>query len=70
MFCDIGGPSTESDTRDYFTNCAASDVQIVLFSSLKVIYRSADNVLLLLVSHQTGSIFWLVSNYDRLLVHS
>ena len=29
-----------------------------------------DNVLLLLVSHQIGSIFWLVSHKDRFLAHS
>ena len=61
-------PSTESGTKDYFTNCAARGVQIVLLIGLQVIYLSVDNVLLLMASHQTGSAFWLVSHKDRLLV--
>ena len=51
----------------YFTNCAAWCVQIVLLIGLQVIYLSVDNVLFLMVSHQTGSIFWLVSHKNRFL---
>ena len=68
MFCDIS-EAFESSTRDYFTNCAAWDVQIVLLSGLQVIYLSVDNVLLLMVSPQIGSIFWLVSHKDLFLAH-
>ena len=68
VFCDIGRALTESGTKDYFTNCIAWGAQIVLSIGLQAIYLSVDNVLLLMVNHQTGSTFWLVSHKDRLIL--
>ena len=66
-FAILGKPSRGSGTRNYITNCATRGVQILFLISFLVIYLSIDNVLLLMVIHQTGSIFWLVSHKDRFL---
>ena len=67
VFCDIRKVFERVWPRDYFTNCAAKGVQSVLLIRFQVIYLSVDNVLLLMVIQQNGSIFWLVSHKDRFL---